>query len=223
MDKGLARRSSLVEAPRAEAPAPKKSPRRGVDQNLVHLDAHLVAAARQGDADAFRELVRRHQRKAYAVALGIVRDPDDARDVCQDAFLKVHEKLDTFDGDAQFFTWLYRIIANLAIDHLRRRRRARVEFDETIACDSAEDATGVSPLRLGFDPARALSDRELRERMLAALDQLTPAHRAVLVMREVDGLSYQEMADAVGCSIGTIMSRLFHARKRMQVLLTDLR
>jgi RNA polymerase sigma-70 factor (ECF subfamily) len=189
---------------------------------VVHLDAHLVAAARAGDQEAFKELVRRHQRKAYAVALGIVRDTDDARDVVQDAFLKVHEKLDTFDGDAQFFTWLYRIVANLAIDHLRRRRRPRVDFDE-MHPHEADDETGVSPARLGFDPARALTDRELRERMLAALDELSPAHRAVLVMREVDGLSYQEMADVVGCSIGTIMSRLFHARKRMQALLSDLR
>jgi RNA polymerase sigma-70 factor (ECF subfamily) len=221
MSKALAQSIPSIVKP---APSSKPAPRRRAVQpgEVVHLDARLVAAARAGDQEAFKELVRRHQRKAYAVALGIVRDTDDARDVVQDAFLKVHEKLDTFDGDAQFFTWLYRIVANLAIDHLRRRRRPRVDFDESHPHE-ADDETGVSPARLGFDPARALTDRELRERMLAALDELSPAHRAVLVMREVDGLSYQEMADVVGCSIGTIMSRLFHARKRMQALLSDLR
>jgi RNA polymerase sigma-70 factor (ECF subfamily) len=218
MSKALARSVQVTPAPRSQ---PERKQRTTAEENLVHLDAHLVSAARAGDHEAFRELVRRHQRKAYAVALGIVRDADDARDVVQDAFLKVHEKLDTFDGDAQFFTWLYRIVANLAIDHLRKRRRPRVDFDESYPQET-EDTSGISPARLGFDPARALTDRELRERILAALDELSPSHRAVLVMREVDGLSYQEMADVVGCSIGTIMSRLFHARKRMQALLCDL-
>lgn len=190
---------------------------------VIEIERTLVEAARRGDAGAFRELVVRHQRKAYAVALGMVRDPDDARDICQEAFLKAHKHLARFEGEAQFFTWLYRIIANLAIDHLRRKRRATVELDETQLEEPPADDTGVSPHRLGFDPQRALSDRELRARITAALDQLSPAHRAVLVMREVDGLSYQEMADTLGIAIGTVMSRLFHARKRMQALLKDAR
>jgi RNA polymerase sigma-70 factor (ECF subfamily) len=185
-------------------------------------DRQLVEDARRGDAKAFRELVVRHQRRAYAVALGIVHDPDDARDVCQEAFLKVHKNLATFEGEAQFFTWLYRIVMNLCIDLLRKRRGQPVEFDDTLANDDPDDA-GIAPQRTGFDPARALSDKELRKQILQALDKLTPAHRAVLVMREVDGLSYQEMAEAMKCSIGTIMSRLFHARKKMQTMLIEYR
>jgi RNA polymerase sigma-70 factor (ECF subfamily) len=185
-------------------------------------DKQLVEAARQGDATAFRELVQRHQRRAYAVALGMVHDPDDARDVCQEAFLKVHKNLATFEGEAQFFTWLYRIVANLCIDHLRKRRGMKVEFDDALANDDPDEA-GISPQRTGFDPARALADKELRAQIMAALDKLSPAHRSVLVMREVDGLSYQEMADLMKCSIGTIMSRLFHARKKMQTMLLEYR
>ena len=185
-------------------------------------DKQLVEAARQGDATAFRELVQRHQRRAYAVALGMVHDPDDARDVCQEAFLKVHKNLATFEGEAQFFTWLYRIVANLCIDHLRKRRGMKVEFDDALANDDPDEA-GISPQRTGFDPARALADKELRAQIMAALDKLSPAHRSVLVMREVDGLSYQEMADLMKCSIGTIMSRLFHARKKMQMMLLEYR
>jgi RNA polymerase sigma-70 factor (ECF subfamily) len=148
----------------------------------------------------------------------MVHDPDDARDVCQEAFLKVHKSLSTFEGEAQFFTWLYRIVINLCIDHLRKKRGQQVEFDETQAPEEADEG-GIAPHRTGFDPARALSDKELRRQILEALDKLSPAHRAVLVLREVEGLSYQEMADELKCSIGTIMSRLFHARKKMQSML----
>jgi RNA polymerase sigma-70 factor, ECF subfamily len=183
----------------------------------------LVEAARRGDAEAFEQLVKKHQRKAYAVALGMVHDPDEARDICQDAFLKAHKNLAGFEGDAQFFTWLYRIIANLCIDHLRKRRGERMEFDETIASDDAADDSGIAPRRLGFDPGRALADKELRQHIHSALDKLTGPHRAVLIMREVEGLSYKEMADVMNCSIGTIMSRLFHARKKMQALLLEFR
>jgi len=185
-------------------------------------DKQLVDAAKRGDVGAFRELVNRHQRRAYAVALGMVHDPDDARDVCQEAFLKVHKSLATFEGEAQFFTWLYRIVMNLCIDQLRKKRGQQVEFDETHATGDADEG-GIAPVRTGFDPARALADKELRGQILRALDKLSPAHRAVLVMREVDGLSYQEMADTMQCSIGTIMSRLFHARKKMQTLLIEAR
>jgi RNA polymerase sigma-70 factor (ECF subfamily) len=145
--------------------------------------------------------------------------------VCQEAFWKAHNAIASFDGSAQFFTWMYRITVNLAIDHLRKRRGEKVEFDDARSNGEGElgDPTGISPRRLGFDPGRALADRELRSQLEVALGQLSPAHRAVLVLREVEGLSYQEMADVVGCSIGTIMSRLFHARKKMQALLIEAR
>jgi RNA polymerase sigma-70 factor (ECF subfamily) len=182
----------------------------------------MVERARRGDEAAYTELVRRYQRKALAVATGMLHDPDEARDVCQEAFLRAHKNLATFEGDAQFFTWLYRIIMNLCIDCIRKRRGQRVEFDEAVG-DDAGDPTGITPKRLGFDPQRALHDKELRRELLSALERLSPTHRAVLIMREVDGLSYQEMADTVGCSIGTVMSRLFHARKKMQRMLIEYR
>ena len=184
-------------------------------------DVALVTRARSGDQAAFGTLLRKYERRVFSVANGILRNVDDARDVCQDAFWKAHNALASFDGQAQFFTWMYRITVNVAIDHLRKRRGERVEFDDARANgeDEGADPNGLSPRRLGFDPVRALEDRELREQLERALQQLSPAHRAVLVLREVEGLAYQEMADVVGCSIGTIMSRLFHARKRMQALL----
>jgi RNA polymerase sigma-70 factor (ECF subfamily) len=188
-------------------------------------DRALVMRAKAGDRAAFADLLRRYERRVFSVANTMLRNPDDAKDVCQEAFWKAHNALASFDGDAQFFTWMYRITVNLAIDYLRKRRGERVEFDDARANGEAEagDPTGISPRRLGFDPVHALEDRELREQLMAALALLSPAHRAVLVLREVEGLSYQEMADVIGCSIGTIMSRLFHARKRMQALLLEAR
>lgn len=185
-------------------------------------DRNLVDAARGGDRDAFRTLFERYHRRAYALALGIVRHPDDALDVVQDAFIKAYRYLDKFAGNSSFFTWLYRIVMNLAIDHIRKHRRVRpVALDEQRSLDETVEE-GLLPTLLGGHPGRALMDKQIRQRIDMALDELSENHRTVLVMRELEGLSYEEMAKAMGCSKGTIMSRLFHARKNMQRRLVDL-
>jgi len=185
-------------------------------------DHDLVLAARKGDRDAFRTLFERYHRRAYALALGVLRHQDDALDVVQDAFVKAHKYLDKFEGNSSFYTWLYRIVMNLAIDHLRKHRRVKpVELDETKLSDEQPDEA-LLPRILGGNPGRALMDKEIRNRIDAALDELSENHRAVLVMRELEGLSYEEMAQTMGCSKGTIMSRLFHARRNMQKRLLDL-
>ncbi len=186
-------------------------------------DRELVTRAQGGDRTAFKTLFERYSRRAYSLALGVVKNPDDALDVVQDGFIKAHRYLDKFEGQASFYTWLYRIVMNLAIDHLRKHQRQRaVDFDDhTVeSCVVAGDA--LLPRILGGNPGRALMDKEIRERISAALAELSDNHRAVLVMREFDGLSYEEMAQAMNCSKGTIMSRLFHARRNMQLRLADL-
>lgn len=186
------------------------------------LDDHdLVDAARRGDRDAFRALFERYHRRAYALAFGVLRHQDDALDVVQDAFIKAHKYLDKFEGNSSFYTWLYRIVMNLAIDHLRKHRRVKpVELDESKLEDGGDDA--LLPRILGANPGRALMDKQIRARIDQALAELSDNHRAVLVMRELEGLSYEEMAQAMECSKGTIMSRLFHARRNMQKRLLDL-
>lgn len=178
-------------------------------RNDARSDQQLVDQARNGDHTAFRVLVEKYQRKAFAVALGIVRDHDDALDICQEAFLRAHRGFDNFDGDSQFFTWLYRILHNLAIDHLRRRRF------QTVSLDDEENVIPLADNSLDGDPERNLS----RQRLAADLDEglaaLSPVQRTVLILREMQGLSYKEIAEKVGCSIGTVMSRLFHARKKL--------
>lgn len=184
-------------------------------------DQELVGAARRGDRDAFRTLFERYHRRAYALALGVLRHQDDALDVVQDAFIKAHRHLDKFEGNSSFYTWLYRIVMNLAIDHLRKHRRVKpVELDEARLEEDRDD--GLLPRILGGNPGRALMDKEIRKRIDQALDELSENHRSVLVMRELEGMSYEEMAQAMACSKGTIMSRLFHARRNMQKRLLDL-
>jgi RNA polymerase sigma-70 factor (ECF subfamily) len=186
-------------------------------------DRELVLAAQNGDREAFRTLFERHHRRAYGLALGVVRHADDALDVVQEAFIKAHRHLDKFEGSASFYTWLYRIVMNLAIDHLRKQRRARpVELDENRLDQPAGGDGTLLPALLGGHPGRALLDKEIRARIDVALGELSDNHRAVLVMRELEGMSYEDMAQAMRCSKGTIMSRLFHARRNMQRKLADL-
>jgi RNA polymerase sigma-70 factor (ECF subfamily) len=171
-------------------------------------DDAAVQAAQSGNRLAFEWLVRRHQKRALAVAFGVLHQHEDARDACQEAFLRVFRALDRFDGTARFSTWLHRIVVNICIDKLRHKSAATVALDDVEGVLAGDD-----------DPARTVEGAQLGGQIGAALAQLSAAHRTALVLREVQGLSYQEIAAAMKCSLGTVMSRLFHARKRMQSLL----
>lgn len=217
-NRAVTKRAGLATAAAAEGPPAARPGAAAAGPD----DRVLVAAAQRGDRAAFRSLFERYHRRAYALAFGVVRNQDDALDVVQDAFIKAHRHLDKFEGQASFYTWLYRIVMNLAIDHIRKHKRSQpVDFtDAAVEGQLSEDA--LLPRIIGGNPGRALMDREIRDRISEALDGLSENHRAVLVMRELEGLSYEEMAAAMQCSKGTIMSRLFHARKNMQRQLADL-
>ncbi len=198
----------------------------------AEVDAALIAKAQTGDTAAFRSLVERHQRRAFAIAFSLVRDENDARELVQDAFLRVFKGLGTFQGGSSFFTWLYRIVTNLSIDLMRKPGRAVAassfgglgDSDGTIDGADSESETVDFPLvsRIdGADPVDVLRRREIGTRIQTALDALPPYHRSVIIMREVEGLSYDEMAQVMGVSKGTIMSRLFHARQKLQRALYD--
>jgi RNA polymerase sigma-70 factor (ECF subfamily) len=186
-------------------------------------DRGLIAKAQTGDTAAFRSLVERHQRRAFAIALALVRDENDARELVQDAFLRVYKGLGAFQGGSSFFTWLYRIITNLSIDLIRKPGRQLVDIDEArFETDEGSEAEFSLLSRVdGSDPADVVRRREIAARLQVALDALPPYHRGVIVMREIEGLSYEEMAQAMGVSKGTIMSRLFHARQKLQKALAD--
>lgn len=183
-------------------------------------DRVLIESAQKGDQSAFKQLVLRHQRRAFAIALGLLRDEQDAREVVQEAFLRVHRGLDSFHGGSTFFTWLYRIVTNLSIDLMRKpSRREAEQLDESREVDESE-IPFLSRID-GADPLDVLRRAEIRNKLEAALDSLPPYHRGVIVMREVEGMSYEEMAEAMGVSKGTIMSRLFHARQKLQRALAE--
>lgn len=202
------------------SPPPEPSNKDDASAERAH-DAALVARAARGDRAAFRELVERHQRRAHTVAYGLLRNDEDAREVAQEAFVRVYRHLGDFEGQASFSTWLYRIVYNLAIDQLRKRgpKHQAVELDESTELDGADE--DWLPTRVDGDPLRALGRRRLVEAMQSALDRLPPYHRAVIVLREIEGLSYEEMAQALQTNKGTIMSRLFHARRKMQTMLRE--
>jgi RNA polymerase sigma-70 factor (ECF subfamily) len=185
-------------------------------------DLSLVRRARAGDDRAFQALVVRYQRKVYAVALGIVRDTDTAWDVAQEAFVRAHGHLAGLEGEEAFSKWLLRITSHLAIDSVRRERRSLKDAVEDVTEAELHGAgEGILSTPLGLDPADNALRRELAGRMADALGQLPEIHREILVLRELEGLSYEELAARLKIQKGTVMSRLFHARKKMQALLAD--
>lgn len=181
-------------------------------------DLELVRRVQAGERAAFRELFDRHHKRAFAVAFGVLKHRQDAMDVVQEGFVKVHKHIGSFQGTSSFYTWLYRIVMNLAIDQLRRRKTGRnVEYDDAVLRDGeAAVDDSILPRMLDENPRKAVIRRELLARMEAALAELPEYHRQVILLREVEGLSYEEMAEALDVPKGTIMSRLFHARRKMQ-------
>jgi RNA polymerase sigma-70 factor (ECF subfamily) len=179
------------------------------------LDEPLLERIRGGDQSAFRELFERYHRRAFAVALGVVKNQQDALDIVQDAFVKVYKHIDGFQGSSSFYTWLYRIIMNLSIDHIRKNRRT-TEFDDRVEHNANDAAEMVSPSLENSNPRKNVDRKELSEQIQQALNTLPEYHRAVILLREVEGMSYEEMSKVLKVPKGTIMSRLFHARRKMQ-------
>jgi RNA polymerase sigma-70 factor (ECF subfamily) len=192
------------------------------DATSTQDDHELVRRVQAGDAAAFRTLFDKYHRRAFAVAMGVVKNQDDALDAVQEAFVKVHKNIHKFQGSSSFYTWLYRIVMNVSIDHVRRtRRRKNLDFDERTLHQESEVAGdgALVPNLANANPGKAALRRELGEAIQAALQELPEHHRAVIVLREVEGMSYEEMAATLEVPKGTIMSRLFHARKKMQAAL----
>ena len=194
--------------------AQEGSPRKG--------DHDLVQRVQAGDTAAFRALFDKYHRRAFAVAMGVVKNQDDALDVVQVAFVKVHKNIHKFQGSSSFYTWLYRIVMNASIDHVRRTsRRKSLDFDERALHEESEVAGdgALIPSVTNANPGKAALRKELGEAIQAALQTLPEHHRAVIVLREIEGMSYEQMAEALEVPKGTVMSRLFHARKKMQAAL----
>lgn len=181
-------------------------------------ELQIVKRAQDGDREAFQELVENYQRKVYSICYGMLKNQQDSLDVSQEVFIKVYKYLDNFNHNSSFYTWLYRITVNKCIDFIRKqKRRSEVDYDDTIQRNTeVEGDENIMPSTLGIQPDRVYGRKELREKMLEALDTLSEKHRTILILREVEGLAYEEMADVLGISKGTVMSRLYHARRYFQ-------
>ena len=178
-------------------------------------EAELILKARDGDRDAFSVLVERYERRVVGVALAVVHNQDDALELAQETFVRAFQNLKNFESRSSFSTWLYRIAANLSIDFWRREGRYNV-----LRGEDAENELRRMPSSQG-DSYRAASQTELGGRLKEALEELSPEHRAVVLLREVEGLSYDEISDVLQCPRGTVMSRLHYARNRLRSILKD--
>lgn len=201
-------------------PAPEPSnENEGPSPELV---AGLVARARRGDEDAFGELVKMFHGRVYGVIYRMVSNVEDARELAQQTWVKAWQRLDSYKGDAQFFTWLYRIAVNSVLDQGRRSaRRKEVSLDEEPEREPrpAVEWQGPDDGR----PDRGLERQEVQEAFERALDSLTPEHRMALILREVEGMSYREIGQVMKCRAGTVMSRIFYARRQIQEQMRDVR
>jgi len=194
----------VIDPPPAPAEPGPPRPRRPLREDV------LVARARDGDARAFEQLVRRHQRAMYAVALRILADPDDAEDATQNAFIAAWRRLPQFRGQAQFSTWLYRIVTNHALNQLRRRQR---NIDS--ALDISDLAADRQPVTSTGDPYQHSETNALLSDLRAALAALPDELRVCWLLREVDDCSYQEVAEIAGINLDTARGRIYRARHRL--------
>ncbi len=174
-------------------------------------DEELVRQIQRGNASLFNVLVERYQGRIYGLVLGMTHHREDAMDLAQEVFLKAYKSLASFKGQSNFYTWLYRIAVNTTIDFRRRGKAGQTfsTFDERM-----KEIPGYED-----PPDRKVMNRELRSALQAALDALPEEQRVVMVLREIEELSYQDIADTLQCSIGTVMSRLHYARKRLREIL----
>ena len=177
-------------------------------------EAELISRCQQGDQDALKEIFEQYHKKVYRIAFGVVRQREEALDIVQEVFIKLFRSIKNFKGRSHFYTYLYRMVMNTAIDHARKTGKQQLSsLDEEGSFEPSDEAEK--------GPERILLQKELEERVKRAMDKLPVEQRAALIFRDMEGLSYQEMAEAMGCSIGTVMSRLHYGRKKMQELLKD--
>jgi RNA polymerase sigma-70 factor (ECF subfamily) len=179
-------------------------------------DREAVRRVQAGDTEAFEPLVEKYKRKVFRLAYQVLRDQEEALDVAQEAFVKAFRALPTFKGDSAFYTWLFRITMNVALDRKRQRttRAKSLGADDVPPEEWERTATSTDP-----DPEDVASSAERRERIRKGLDSLSENHRAIIILSDIEGLQYREIAEVLGIPMGTVMSRLHHARKRLREVL----
>lgn len=180
-------------------------------------DRELVTAAREGDAEAFGLLVRRHQRRVYRLAVHLLKSGAEAEDVTQDTFVRAYGALDRFDGRSEPFTWIYRICVNLSLNALRSRKTRRASSPD----DPRVESLLVDNRPAGGSPARSTADKQLGRALVEGIDDLSDTLRTTLVLVCIDGLSHAEAGEVLGCPEGTVAWRVHEARKKLRLKLSE--
>ena len=190
----------------------------------VALDRMLVDRFRQGDQSAFEQMVSRYWGRIYAMVHQLLRNPEDAEEVTQDTFIRAHRGLVNFRGESAFSTWLYQIATNLARNRYwywwRRRRDQSISFDQPIAGDNETTLADIIPADLET-PEDATITQEFVNRIADCMQKLSPKHREILVLRNVKNLSYEEIAEILHISVGTVKSRIARARESLRAKMGD--
>lgn len=185
-------------------------------------DLRLVALAQQGDMVAYDALVTRHRGRIYAMIRNMIHQEADAWDLSQEVFIKAWRGLPKFEARARFSTWIYRIAQNTVYDWMRKRKiESAGELNDEIFNRERIDSSSFTTPSGGESPDDTMVQGELRVKIQIALGKISPEHREAVILKDVQGLSYKEIADAMSCSIGTVMSRLFYARQKLQALLKN--
>jgi len=198
---------STVEQPEKDGPSPIE-------------DLELVRRAQKGDVVAYDELIRRYQERIYATVYHMTSNHEDANDLAQETFIKGFTALKSFKGDSSFYTWVYRIAVNKTINFLKQRKN-RTHMSLNDLDFSAENDPDLVALISDKTPRRDAGLAELQEKLNAAMQKLSPVHRMVVTLHDVQGLSHEEIGKIIECNIGTVRSRLFYARQQLQAYLSD--
>jgi RNA polymerase sigma-70 factor (ECF subfamily) len=209
-----------VPASEVEVPEPVELPAEVAVPNDLTEDLDLVQRAQQGDIVAYDSLVRRYQERVYATIYHMTSNHEDAGDLAQETFIKGYQALKSFKGDSSFYTWVYRIAVNKTINFLKQRKN-KTHLSLNDLDFNAEHDPDMLALVSDKTPRRDASLSELQEKLNAAMQKLSPAHRLVVTLHDVQGLPHEEIATIMDCNIGTVRSRLFYARQQLQAYLSD--
>jgi RNA polymerase sigma factor RpoE len=213
----LLMKTELLERPTAMTPEREKSLE---NKARAAEDLALVTRAKQEDAAAYDELIRRYQERIYATVYHMTSNHEDANDLTQETFIKAYRALKSFKGDSSFYTWVYRIAINKTINFLKQRKN-RVHMSLNDLDFQAEHDPDLVALVSDKTPRRDLGLVELQEKLNAAMQKLSEVHRMVVTLHDVQGLSHDEIAEIMDCNVGTVRSRLFYARQQLQGSLAD--
>ena len=182
-------------------------------------EAKVIRAVLDGNVNAFDDLVLEYQDRVYHITLKMTGNEEDAFDLSQETFLKAFRSLKSFRGEASFGTWLYRMASNLCVDFLRKKKRRGAS--NLVSLDEEADGRPRELPDLRYEPQNELERKETREKLRAGLRKLPEEQRLILVLRDVEGLSYQEIGDVLQLELGTVKSRIYRARARLAALLTE--